>query len=159
MRNAFGLLYHSSSLHVRVTECISWGWTESSISLELTKTGASGEKLECYGSSVSHRIHTSRETQQSCQGSTPPSPPPLSLLHSSSNLMHPPLKMLFFAIIDSVRFLFSPIHYKAAYSFTYLLPLASFVWPQLAQCWTLLLPRRISDLINLTHIFAWRSEI
>lgn len=64
----------------------------------------------------------------------PPPPPPLSLLHSSSNLMHPPLKMLFFAIIDSVRFLFSPIHYKAAYSFTYLLPLASFVWPQLAQC-------------------------
>lgn len=62
------------------------GPTESSISLKLTKTGASGEKLECNGSFVSHRVHASRETQQSCQGSTPH----LNLLHSSSNLMHPP---------------------------------------------------------------------
>lgn len=70
-----------------------WGWTESSISLtELTKTGASGEKLDCNGSSFSHRVHASGETQQGCQGSTPH----FSLLHSSPNLMHspPPLQTL-----------------------------------------------------------------
>lgn len=57
--------------------------------------------------------------------------PHLSLLHSSSNLMHPPQKFLFFAIIDPVRFLFfAIIHNKAAYSFTSLSPLPSVVWPQ-----------------------------
>lgn len=69
------------------------GWTESSISLELTKTGASGEKLECYGSSVSHGVHASRETQQSRQGSTSH----LSLLLS-----------LVLIWINSVQFLFLP---------------------------------------------------
>lgn len=72
---------------------LTWGWTESSISLELTKTGASGEKLERYGSSVSHGVHASRETRQSRQGSTSH----LSLLLSLVPIW-----------INSVRFVFLP---------------------------------------------------
>lgn len=124
-----------------------WGWTESSISLELTKTGASGEKLECNGSSVSHRVHASRETQQSCQGSTPH----LSLFHSSSNLMHPPSKNAVFAIIDPVRFIF---HHHSEHSciLIYLtLALSPFCFGLqfpigcVLGCWTMLLG--ISDFI------------
>lgn len=81
---------------------LTWGWTESSISLELTKTGASGEKLERYGSSVSHGVHASRETQQSHQGSTSH----LSLLLSLVSIW-----------INSISFP-ALIHHKAAYSFT-----------------------------------------
>lgn len=69
------------------------GWTENSISLELTKTGASGEKLERYGSSVSHGVHASGETRQSRQGSTSH----LSLLLSLVTIW-----------INSVQFLFLP---------------------------------------------------
>lgn len=112
MRSAPGLSCYSTSLWGPLN-AFPRGWTESSISLELTKTGASGEKLECNGSSVSHRVHASRETQQSCQGSAPH----LSLLHSSSNLNWP--SEISFSTI---------IHNKAAYSFTSLSHL--FVWPQ-----------------------------
>lgn len=112
MRSAPGLSCYSTSLWGPLN-AFPRGWTESSISLELTKTGASGEKLECNGSSVSHRVHASRETQQSCQGSAPH----LSLLHSSSNLNWP--SEISFSTI---------IHNKAAYSFTSLSHLL--VWPQ-----------------------------
>lgn len=103
---------HLSSYSIKLwgsLNALTRGWTESSISLELTKTGASGEKLECYGSSVSHGVHASRETQQSRQGSTSH----LSLLLSLVPIW-----------INSCDF-FS-FHHKAAYSFTSLVHLLLF---------------------------------
>lgn len=90
-------------------------WTESSVSLELTKTGASGEKLDRYGGSVSHRVHASRETE-SCQGSTPPSP---SVCFTLVSIWNDPVRFFFFSFF----FFFAAIHYKAAYSFASLLHL------------------------------------
>jgi len=97
----------------------SWGWTESSISLELTKTGAPGEKLERNGSSVSHRVHASKETQQSCQGSTPH----LSLRHLVPIwcIPSPPISFLCHTWSSEI-ILFATIHYRAAYSFSSLSP-------------------------------------
>lgn len=116
MRCAFSLSCYSTSLwgSLNVPPLPpNWGWTESSISLELTKTGASGEKLECNGSSVSHRVHASRKTQQSCQGSTPPTSVCFTLV---------PIW------IDPMRFLFPPSSITKLH--THLPPPAPpLVWP------------------------------
>lgn len=93
MRCALRLSFYAVTLWGSLNAFNTGGWTESSISLELTKTGASGEKLERYGSSVSHGVHASRETQPSRQGSTS---------HLSLLLSLVPIG------INSVRFLFLP---------------------------------------------------
>lgn len=93
MRCALRLSFYAVTLWGSLNAFNMGGWTESSISLELTKTGASGEKLERYGSSVSHGVHASRETQPSRQGSTS---------HLSLLLSLVPIG------INSVRFLFLP---------------------------------------------------